>query len=130
MGPGFGRRPNVAPGCNRETSGSATSRLDDWFNVSCFAVPAAYTFGNESATDPSLRGPGINNFDFSLAKMTPIKERFNLEFRAEDFNVFNRVEFSLPNESLTTVANPTKGYITSQKNQTDSACAAVGVLVS
>jgi hypothetical protein len=118
------------PGCNKQTSGSATSRLDDWFNVSCFTVPAAYTFGNESATDPSLRGPGINNFDFSLAKMTPIKERFNLEFRAEDFNVFNRVEFSLPNESLTTAANPTKGYITSQKNQTDSACAAVGVLVS
>jgi hypothetical protein len=134
MGPGFGRRPNVAPGCNKETSGSA-SRLDDWFKVSCFAVPAAYTFGNESATDPSLRGPGIDNFDFSLAKMTPIKERFNLEFPAEIFNLFNRVEFSLPNESITTAANPTTGYITSQINrprlaQTDSACTAVDVLVS
>jgi hypothetical protein len=103
MGPGFGRRPNVAPGCNKETSGSAAS-----------PVPAGYTFGNESATDPSLRGPGIGSFDFSLAKMTPIKERFNLEFRAEIFNVFNRVESSLPNESITTAANPATGYITSQ----------------
>jgi len=125
----------MGPGCNKEPSGSAASRLDDWFNVSCFTVPAAYTFGNESATDPSLRGPGINNFDFSLAKMTPIKERFNLEFPAEIFNLFNRVEFSLPNESITTAANPTTGYITSQINrprlaQTDSACTAVDVLVS
>jgi hypothetical protein len=67
--------------------------------------------------NPSLRGPDINNFDFSLAKMTPIKERFNLEFRAEVFNVFNRVEFSLPNESITTAANPATGYITSQINR-------------
>jgi hypothetical protein len=88
--------------------------MDDWFNVSCFTVPAAYTFGNESATDPSLRGPGINNFDFSLAKMTPIEERFSLEFRAEVFNVVNRVEISLPSESITTAANPATGYITSQ----------------
>ena len=65
-----------------------------------FTVPADYKFGNESATDPSLRGPGIDNFDFSLAKMTPIEERFNL---------FNRVEFSLPNESITTAANPATG---------------------
>jgi hypothetical protein len=52
-----------------------------------------------------LRGPGINNFDFSLASMTPIRERFTLEFRAEILNVFDRVEFSLPSERITTAAN-------------------------
>jgi hypothetical protein len=104
-GPGYGRRPNVVPGCTKTTNGSAQSRLTDWFNVSCFTVPAAYTLGNESATDPVLRGPGINNFDFSLAKRTPVKERFN------------RVQFGLPNTSVTTAANPTTGYITTQINQ-------------
>jgi hypothetical protein len=116
-GPGYGRRPNVVPGCNKTTSGSATSRLNGWFNVSCFTVPAAYTLGNESATDPVLRGVGINNFDFSLAKRTPINERFNLEFRAEIYNIFNRVQFGLPNTSVTTAANATTGYITTQVNQ-------------
>jgi hypothetical protein len=116
-GPGYGRRPNVVPGCDKTTSGSSTSRLNDWFNVSCFTVPAAYTLGNESATDPVLRGQGINNFDFSLAKRTPITERFNLEFRAEAYNLFNRVQFGLPNTSITTAANPTTGYITTQINQ-------------
>ena len=93
------------------------SRLTGWFNVSCFSVPAAYTLGNESATDPVLRGQGINNFDVSLAKRTPIKERLSLEFRAEFYNLFNRVQFGLPNTSVTTAANPTTGYITTQINQ-------------
>jgi hypothetical protein len=115
-GPGYGRRPNVVPGCNKQVSGSAQSRLLDWFNVSCFTVPAAYTLGNESATDPTLRGPGIANYDFSLAKKTAITERFKLEFRVEFFNVFNRVQFGLPNTSITTAANPTTGYITTQIN--------------
>ncbi len=116
-GPGYGRRPNVIAGCNPVISGPATSRLTGWFNVSCYSVPAGYTLGNESATDPVLRGQGIDNFDFSLAKKTPITERFNLEFRAEVYNLFNRVQFGLPNTQLTTAANPTTGYITTQINQ-------------
>ncbi|PWU07920.1 MAG: TonB-dependent receptor [Terriglobia bacterium] len=117
MGPGYGRRPNVVPGCQKTTSGPAQSRLNNWFNVSCFTVPAAYTLGNESATDPVLRTAGINNFDFSLLKKTPINERFNLEFRGEIFNVFNRVQFGPPNNSVTTAANPTTGFVTTQVNQ-------------
>jgi hypothetical protein len=80
-------------------------------------VPAAYTLGNESATDPTLRTPGINNWDFSLLKKTTITERFNLEFRGEIFNLFNRVQFGPPNNSVTTAANPTTGIITTQVNQ-------------
>lgn len=117
MGPGYGRRPNVVPGCQKTTTGSAQSRLNNWFNVACFTVPAAYTLGNESATDPVLRTPGINNFDFSLLKKTAINERFNLEFRGEIFNLFNRVQFGPPNAQVTTAANPTTGFITTQVNQ-------------
>jgi hypothetical protein len=35
------------------------------------------------------RGPGLKNWDASIIKNTRISERFNLEFRAEFFNVFN-----------------------------------------
>jgi hypothetical protein len=80
-------------------------------------VPASYTFGNESRTDPVIRGPGINNFDFALFKRTSISERFNLEFRAEAFNLFNRVWFGPPNTVATTAANNTFGQITTQLNQ-------------
>jgi hypothetical protein len=113
----LGLRPNVVSGCNPVLSGSAQSRLTGWFNVSCFTVPAAYTLGNESLTDPVLRGPGINNFNVALFKKIPITERFKLEFRSEVFNLFNRVQFGFPNTSVTTAANPTTGYITTQINQ-------------
>jgi hypothetical protein len=113
----LGLRPNVVPGCNKSVSGSAQSRLTDWFNVSCFTVPTAYTLGNESLTDPVLRGPGIANYNFALFKKTAITERFKLEFRSEVFNLFNRVQFGLPNTTVTTAANPTTGYITTQINQ-------------
>ncbi|HXB70910.1 MAG TPA: TonB-dependent receptor [Candidatus Acidoferrales bacterium] len=113
----LGLRPNVVPGCNRVVGGSAQSRLNGWFNVSCFTVPSAYTLGNESLTDPVLRGPGINNFNVALFKKIPITERFKLEFRAEVFNLFNRVQFGFPNTTVTTAANPTTGYITTQINQ-------------
>ena len=85
--------------------------------MACFAVPAAYTLGDESQTDPVLRGPGIANYNFALFKKTAITERFRLEFRSEVFNLFNRVQFGLPNTTVTTAANPTTGYITTQINQ-------------
>jgi len=113
----LGLRPNVKPGCNPVVSGSAQSRLSGWFNVSCYSVPAAYTLGNESLTDPVLRGPGIANYNFALLKKTPITERFKLEFRGEIFNLFNRVQFGQPNTVLTTTANPTTAFITTQINQ-------------
>jgi len=113
----LGLRPNVIAGCNKQVTGTAQSRLLNWFNKDCFKVPDAFTLGNESRTDPNLRGPGIANYNFSLAKKTAITERFNLEFRGEIFNLFNRVQFSQPNAGITTAANPTTGYITTQANQ-------------
>jgi hypothetical protein len=113
----LGLRPNVTAGCQKTVSGPAQSRLTHWFNVGCFSVPNAYTLGNESRTDPDIRGPGVNNFNFALLKRTSFTERFKLEFRTEVFNLFNRVQFAIPNTSVTTAANPTTGYITSQLNQ-------------
>jgi len=112
-----GLRPNVTAGCQETISGSAQSRINQWFNTSCFSLPAPYTFGNESRTDPSLRGPGIANYDFAVFKRTAITERLKLEFRAEAFNIFNRVQFGQPNLQYTTAANSTFGVISSQLNQ-------------
>ena len=47
----------------------------------------------------SIIGPGLVNFDFSLLKNTyipRISESFNVQFRAEFFNIFNRANFSPP----------------------------------
>ena len=41
----------------------------------------------------SIRGPGINNYDLSLAKKTPFGESKSIEFRAEFFNAFNHAQF-------------------------------------
>ena len=38
-------------------------------------------------------GPGLNDFDTALLKDTKISERFDLQFRAEFFNVFNHTQF-------------------------------------
>jgi hypothetical protein len=38
-------------------------------------------------------GPGINDFDLSLLKTTPIGERVKTEFRTEFFNTFNHTQF-------------------------------------
>jgi hypothetical protein len=87
-------RPNYVPGCVKEFSGRAQDRLSQWFNTSCFIQPAdTYSFGGEARTDPQLRSHGVNNFDFTMSKNTKIKEALTLQFKAEFFNVFNRVQF-------------------------------------
>lgn len=111
-----GLRPNVVAGCEKMIEGSAQARLQRWFNTSCFSVPAAFTFGSEARTDPDLRGHGIANFNFAIFKRTAIKEGMNVEFRAEAFNLFNRVQFGKPDQVLNTAANTTFGQVTTQAN--------------
>jgi hypothetical protein len=107
----------VKAGCDVAVEGSAQSRINQWFNTSCFSLPAPYTFGNESRTDSVLRSPGIANYDFAIFKRTAITEQLKLEFRAEAFNLFNRVQFGQPNLQYSTAANSTFGVISSQLNQ-------------
>ncbi len=46
-------------------------------------------------------GPGINNFDFSVQKITPVGEGKHFEFRAEFFNIFNHTQFLNPDGNIT-----------------------------
>ena len=112
---GGGQRPNVIAGCNKSVPGSATQRLNEWFNTACFTQPDAFTFGSESRTDPNLRAAGIANWDFAAVKNFPFGEdRSRIQFRAEFFNIFNRVQFGYPGQSQGQVGS--FGVVTSQVN--------------
>lgn len=98
---------------NRVGSGLLASgqSISNWFDISAFAVPGSYTFGNSGRN--ILRGPGLTNVDLGLSRVVPIAERFHMEFRAEAFNLFNTPQFGLPNATLGTA---TAGTITSTVN--------------
>jgi Carboxypeptidase regulatory-like domain len=108
-------RPNVVTGCAKGVSGGAASKLNGWFNTSCFTQPSNYGFGNEPRVD-SMRSQGIANWDSALFKRTAVTERINLEFRAEIFNLFNRVQFGQPNTTCCMASNSSFGVISSQLN--------------
>ena len=112
---GGGSRPNVVAGCSKVIGGAATSKLNKWFNTACFTQPAAFTFGNESRLDSSIRKAGQANWDLSAVKKFPFGNREGpyVEFRTEAFNLFNRVQFGGPGTSLGT---SNYGVVSSQAN--------------
>jgi hypothetical protein len=74
-------------------------------------LPAGSTrFGSSGRN--VLIGPGLNVWDFSLAKNTRFFERYNLQFRGEFFNFFNHANFNQP-ARVTNVAAPAFGSINS-----------------
>jgi outer membrane receptor protein involved in Fe transport len=68
--------------------------IDRYFDISCFQVTPLGAFGNSGRNIVEI--PGINNWDVSVAKETPIHERARLQFRAEFFNLFNHAQFGQP----------------------------------
>lgn len=100
---GGGNHPNRICS-NASLSGSPESRLNKWFNTSCFVQSASFTYGTESRVDPNLRQEGTNNWDLSLFKNTNFGrgERLGLQFRAEFFNFFNRPQFGAPGATQNT----------------------------
>jgi hypothetical protein len=109
-----GLRPNVVPGCNKNTSGSAASRaLNGWFNTACFTDPPQYGFGDEARVDATLRQQGVDNFDFAIFKKTSITERMDIQFRTEFFNLFNHPQFGPPGGGF---GSATFGIVTNTVN--------------
>ena len=106
LGFGANDRPNVVgdPRIGNRSPGQ-------WFNQSAFAFPAPGTFGNAGRN--ILEGPGYANMNASLVKNTAISEQFNLQFRAEVFNLFNHPNFNLPDNFL---GSPTFGQILSARD--------------
>jgi len=86
-------RPNLVGNPYGAGACSATSTVAcrDWLNPAAFVVNPAGTFGNVGKG--SLRYPGYYDWDMGLGKNFQFTERVGLQFRAEFFNIFNRVNF-------------------------------------
>jgi TonB dependent receptor len=85
-----------------------------WFNPAAFAVPARGTWGNAGRN--IVRAPGLFQIDLALQKRFAIAGPRNIEFRAEAFNVFNRINLGAPGTAVTSPS--TFGRITGPLNTT------------
>ena len=83
-------RPNVV-----HTPSLAKRSPQQWFDVTAFAIPARYTFGNAGRN--ILRGPGLATTDLSLRRSFAFGEKLRLVTEAQAFNTLNRANFNLPN---------------------------------
>jgi trimeric autotransporter adhesin len=106
------QRPNLVHGVSLATHGSLYKRLNGYINPAAFTSSSAYTFGDAPRT-LSLRGPGYENWDISLFKSVLVRDRVNIQFRAQTFNTFNTPLFAGPN---TAFGSANFGAITSQAN--------------
>jgi len=99
-GTGDTDNPDV-PNWNPNFKGNAILGVDgfkktgQYFDPNAFLLPLSGTFGNVSRG--SLTGPALTIVDTSLFKKIRINEQWNLQFRAEAFNVLNHTNFAEPN---------------------------------
>ena len=86
-----------------------------WFNPAAFLAPPNNSGFYGNLGRDTLIGPGLATWDLSFLKDTRIRERLNLQFRAEMFNFLNHPNFNTPNAVVFTPAgvSPTAGVITS-----------------
>ncbi len=95
--------PNVVAGCNPINK---QNKLH-YINAACYAYPTETAGFNPilgNSRRNSINGPGLENFDLSLVKNNYIPrlgEQFNIQFRAELFNVFNRPNYANPLKAAT-----------------------------
>ncbi len=96
--------PDRIPTCDSVNHNYRTNGLK-YVNTACFPCPAAprrtpFCFGNASRN--VITGPGLAELDTSLFKnnsVRKISEGFNLQLRAELFNVLNHTNFTPPNNN-------------------------------
>ncbi|MGA7749416.1 MAG: hypothetical protein WCA63_04655, partial [Gallionella sp.] len=67
-------------------------------NLGLFSDPAWGSAGNLGRN--YFYGPGVNTWDMVLQKTLRLSERANVQFRTEGYNVFNRVQFSQPDNLI------------------------------
>ena len=82
-----------------------------FFDTTQFVAQPSGVLGN--AARNSVYGPHYRHLDLSLFKTFTLRERLNLQFRAEGFNITNTANFAQPNASLGT---GTFGTITALSN--------------
>jgi hypothetical protein len=96
---------------------AATHTHTQWFNPCAFQVPIGTDVNGVTVKGAyygtsqydMLRGPGFQDWDMSLQKNTTWHERYNVQLRADSFNIFNHPNFATPNAN---VSNSNGGTIT------------------
>lgn len=71
-----------------------------WFDTSRFTNPRSYTFGNAARTYTGFSADTARNIDVSLVKNTRVREKWNVQFPSEFFNLTNTTRFAPPNTTL------------------------------
>ena len=112
-GVGTGSRPDLVGDAHASVqSNVAAVRGPLLYNPAAYAAPTGLTFGNVGRN--TLTNPGRINFDFGLFKRFSFKEHYALDFRWENFNIFNHTQYNGVTNSMDCVGpNGTAG---------DSAC--------
>jgi hypothetical protein len=93
---GFAARPDYNPSAT--VTPSSNPRTQTGPLVGYFSDPAFGSAGNIGRN--VFRGPGINNTDFVTTKRISFSERTKLDLRFEFYNLFNRVQFNQPDNSI------------------------------
>lgn len=106
---GGGQRPNWNGG-NPCISNPTPAR---WLDPAVFSNPATYNFGTAPRTYNGCRSDITSQVDVILSKNTRFRERWNLQFRAEAFNISNSPRFAPPNANF---GNPQFGVVNAQGN--------------
>ena len=78
-----------------------------YLNLTCFSVPNPIELLGNSGRN-SVFGPGVTEFDMSWIKnnyVPKISESFNMQFRFETFNIFNRANFADPTSANSQIFN-------------------------
>ena len=96
IGSGPAQRPDVVCDPNK----GAPKTAAQWFTVDCFALPAAFTFGNSGRN--TVTGPGFSTVDTTIQKDLDLGKNRRLEFRWEIYNLLNSVNFDVPNRTAFT----------------------------
>jgi len=125
LGTGSTLRPNLVGDPH------GTGSITQYFNAAAFA-PAFFNYG--TAGRGIVRGPGVNNFDFSVQKIFRFAETRNLQFRAEFFNIFNHTQYNNPGTTITFTPDPTvavpAGTLPTRFVQTSTSLQTFGVVTS
>jgi hypothetical protein len=81
------------------------------FNTALFSHPELGHQGTSARR--FFYGPGVENFDMTLAKKIQLSESKSIQFRLEAFNVFNHAQFYGPASVDGNVSNATFGQVVS-----------------
>jgi hypothetical protein len=115
-------------------TGNKTHTWNNWFNTAAYRSndpqngtnytkysATGYVFNYGTASYNSVRGPGLQDVDFTLIKRIRFADQQSVEFRADTFNVLNHPNFTNPSAAYggstgTGITQGTTAVITSTVN--------------